>query len=424
MTIAPLLDSGRLISRRQLHWLRQVAGQAGDLGMPLFLVGGPVRDLLLERPVRDFDLVVEGDATTLGRKLARAIGGSITVHKNFLTATWSVQDPEAAIQSLDLITARSETYQHPGDLPKVTPSTINDDLQRRDFTINAMAVRLDENHHGEFLDPLGGRTDLERKSIRVLHPRSFLDDPTRMLRAVRYADRYGFEIEPDTLKLIDEEARSVLSRLSGERLRHEFDLIFEEANPSVSLTRLGSLDLLNPIHPALASAENELPSLKEPATELGAFPSADILSIRQMLGWACWLVALPSTGIDSIAERLAFPAALTRAARAASSLAAVLPSYADARPSRWTYFLDDLPALSVYAVWLVKHEQALYDYLATWRHVRTHTTGDDLKARGLRPGPEYQKILSRLRTAWLDGEVESIEGERVLLVSLLQNSTI
>ncbi|MCB1602931.1 MAG: CCA tRNA nucleotidyltransferase, partial [Xanthomonadales bacterium] len=186
------------------------------LNMPCYLVGGFVRDLLLKQPVNDFDFVVEGDAIKLGKQLVKTFGGKLTPHFKFHTAIWHLPSTfNLQPATLDLITARKEMYEKPGALPTVTPSNIEDDLRRRDFTINAMAVRLDGEGFGEVLDPLDGQADLERGVIRVLHPNSFMDDPTRIFRAIRYEGRYSFTLEPSTLEGINLEALKVLSSLSG-----------------------------------------------------------------------------------------------------------------------------------------------------------------------------------------------------------------
>lgn len=416
--------------------LHLLAFQASTLRMPLYLVGGVVRDILLGRPVREFDLVVEGDSARFAEHIVKKFGGRVMIHSRFGSATWSMSEntlkrldvPALHLAnpslSFDLVSARSETYSYPGALPTVKRSTIDDDLRRRDFTVNAMAIRLDGEHFGELFDPLYGRKDLEEKWIRVLHPRSFLDDPTRLFRALRYESRYGFRIAPDTLTLINDEARAVLSRLSGERLRHEFDLIFEEANPSAILTRLGELDLLEPVHPALADADPRLPSLEDPDPEYGEFAIPDILSFPQSLGWTIWLMPIPPDKIDALSERLAFPALLTKSARAASALNRDLPLFKNRKPSQWTFRLDELPALAVYAVCLVKQEPALRDYLTKWQRVKPKITGEYLKARGLEPGPKYAEILRRLRAAWLDGEVRTEKEEAALLTVLLKKEGV
>ncbi|MCI0551044.1 MAG: tRNA nucleotidyltransferase, partial [Anaerolineae bacterium] len=245
-----------------LELLHLFAYQAAALQMPLYLVGGVVRDMLLGRAVNDFDLVVEGDITAFAESILKKYGGKILVHSRFGTAKWILNEstfkrldfPVARFPdfelSFDLVSARSESYSRPGALPKVERSTIDNDLRRRDFTINAMALRLDGNHYGRLIDPLGGEADLEGGTIRVLHSKSLIDDPTRIYRAIRYEERYGFQIADDTLALLPD-ARPIIGELSAERIRHELDLILAEPNAASMLKRLAELDLLKPIHPAL-----------------------------------------------------------------------------------------------------------------------------------------------------------------------------
>lgn len=411
--------------------IRLVKTEAERLDLPLYIVGGSVRDLMLGRATKDFDFTVEGDAGRLAESILRKYAGRVVFHTRFGTATWTLDETtfkrlhipmlgsEEFPPFLDLISARKETYTRPGTLPTVTRSTIEDDLRRRDFSVNAMALRLDGKHYGQLYDPLGGQADLERGLIRVLHEKSFIDDPTRMLRAVRYAERYGFEIEPGTLNLITDEAKDILARLSGERLRHEFDLIFEEKNPAAVLGRLAELDLLRPVHPSLQFTRPLLPSLEEPAPEFGGFAIPDLLSFKQTLGWSVWLMTLSVAQIDEIAKRLDFPVSLIKSVRAASSLLAGLSSHENWKPSQWTFMLDDLPSLSVYAVYLARKEQALRDYLVHWQNIKPVINGHDLRERGLEPGPRYTEILRRLRAAWLDGEVKSAEEEMKLLETLV-----
>ncbi|MFN8463573.1 MAG: hypothetical protein U0X93_17610 [Anaerolineales bacterium] len=397
-----------------LDLIHRIADESSALGFPIYLVGGSVRDLMLGRPILDLDLTLEGDAIKLARALVKKHGGELTTHEKFFTATWTPQSSNSQI--LDLISTRRETYPHPGALPTVTKSTLDDDLRRRDFTINAMAIRVDRHHFGELYDPLHGQSDLEKKLIRVLHPNSFLDDPTRIFRALRYAERYGFTIESETLKLINDDSRKVLSALSGERLRHEFDLIFEEPNPSTMLKQLAELDVLKSIR--LRVTSYELPLLDDPSPAFGEFAVPDMLSFQQTLCWVLWLMNSSVSEIEDVAERLAFPVLLTNAAVSASALKQELPSCKNWKPSQWTFHLDELPSLSVYAVYLVSKENALSEYLSKWQHVKPLTTGDDLKARGLAPGPRYGEILRHLRAAWLDGEVGTEEEESQLLAKI------
>ena len=417
VNLADLLK--RSLDSALLDLIHRIADESSALGFPIYLVGGSVRDLLLGRPIADLDLTVEGDAIKLARALVKKYGGELTMHEKFFTATWTPQSPVSSLQSLDLISSRRETYSHPGALPTVTKSTLDDDLRRRDFTINAMAIRVDGDHFGELYDPLHGQADLEKKLIRVLHPNSFLDDPTRIFRALRYAERYGFTIESETLKLVNDDSRKVLSVLSGERLRHEFDLIFEEPNPSTMLKQLAELDVLKSIR--LRVTSYELPLLDDPSPAFGEFAVPDMLSFQQTLCWVLWLMNSSVLEIEDVAERLAFPVLLTDAAVSASALKQELPSCKNWKPSQWTFHLDELPSLSVYAVYLVSKENALSEYLSKWQNVKPITTGDDLKARGLEPGPRFGEILRQLRAAWLDGEVGTNLEEIIVLGKLMDN---
>ncbi|MEP6895480.1 MAG: hypothetical protein ABI986_07725 [Chloroflexota bacterium] len=419
----------------RLELLHLLTYQASMLRMPLYLVGGVVRDILLERAVNDFDLVVEGDSKEFAEYIVSKFGGKILVHSKFMTATWvvnestikrlnfpSLQLPDKPL-SFDLVSARYEMYAQPGALPTVKRSSIDDDLRRRDFTINAMAIRLDGDHFGELFDPLNGQSDLDGKLIRVLHPKSFVDDPTRILRAVRYAVRYGFEIVPETLSLVNDDARTVLSQLSGERLRHEFDLVFEEENARAMLKMLNKLDVLKVIHPVLQTVNSEWLRVltDKPEAEFGEFSIPDILSFRQTLGWILYLVNVPVADIETIGKRLAFPVLLTRAITSASSMDGNVQSFKDWKPSQWTFYLDEVPALAVYALYLMDMGLGFHDYFMIWRNIKPYTTGYSLKQRGFEPGPQFKVILTRLRAAWLDGEVETEEEEKVLLADLLKS---
>ena len=252
-----ILPTGKLL------FLKMIAGQAHQSHMPLYIVGGFVRDLILNRPSIDFDLVIEGDAILLARKLVSTYGGRIISHKQFGTAKWQIdsirselaqrldiKNPAELPGSIDLISARVEFYDRPTALPTVERSSIKFDLHRRDFSINTMALRLDGSYYGDLYDYWGGMNDLRQGVVRVLHSLSFVDDPTRMLRAIRFEQRFKFKIESRTLHLM-KEAHDLVDHVSGDRLRHELDLILTEGDPISIFNRANSLGLLSAIHPAL-----------------------------------------------------------------------------------------------------------------------------------------------------------------------------
>jgi tRNA nucleotidyltransferase (CCA-adding enzyme) len=243
----------------RLGLLKLISMASSNLNLPIYLVGGFARDLILEKPGFDMDFVVEGDGILLAESLAEKYGGRVTCHRKFGTAKWHISSIKKALverfsskttldystlpTSIDLISARTEFYDKPTALPTVKSGSIKLDLHRRDFTINTMAVRLDGHHFGDLYDYWGGLTDLRKGLIRVLHSLSFVDDPTRILRAIRFEQRFGFNIEERTLALISE-AQELLEKVSGDRIRHEIDLIMEEPRAPEMLARINKLKLL------------------------------------------------------------------------------------------------------------------------------------------------------------------------------------
>ena len=420
-----------------LALLHLLADEAVGRGLPLYIIGGFVRDLLVGRAGLDFDLVVEGDAVTFARSISEKYAGKVTVHAHFGTANWQLDSGSLArlniplfeqgvLPMFDFVSARSEIYTHPGALPTVKRGSLADDLGRRDFTINTLALRLDGEYFGQLVDLLGGLEALQKGLVRVLHPNSYTDDPTRILRAVRYEQRYGFQIAPEDLELIAA-AKSHLGGLSGERLRHELDLILAEDESAAMLARLNGLDILTGIHPLLpwdAHMSRLLESLDEPApASWRGVP--DLLHIPQRVGlsYLLWLGRLAPVAIQELASCLDFTASLREALLSLSSLHADLPDLAGARPSVVVARLDGVPLLAVCAAWLSADDPAhpvLENYLAHWRRVKPKTSGHDLIKRGLPPGPAYQLILSSLRTAWLDGQLKTNEDELLLLDKLIK----
>ncbi len=411
------LDISRFIPTPRLSLLRQVAALSADFGSPAYLVGGFIRDALLEKTINDFDIVIEGDATKLGRALVQRFGGRVTVHAPFKTATWFVPETfNFQPITLDLISARSETYARPAALPMVKLGSLADDLRRRDFTINAMAVRLDGDHFGGLTDPLGGRADLARGLVRVLHPDSFVDDPTRLFRAVRYAARYGFKIESETEASIPS-ALKYVDELSPERLRHELDLILEEEDAVPMLEKLWASGIVQAVRPALPSDEATWARVR------GAVLVPPAVENPVHFRWAVWLLGLTPKEIRALSKRLHFSSELLKAASAASSVFADVKSIANLRPSGCVRRLDGLPedalwAVSVCAEWEARAN--LETYLTKWKSMKPFATGEMLVEIGVPFGPRIGEMLWRLRAAWVDGEVVSEEGERTLLEKLIE----
>jgi len=406
----------KLVPPERQSLLLRIADQSASMGMPCYLVGGFVRSLLLGKLAKDLDVIVEGDAIELGEALVKKYGGKLTLHTKFRTAIWHLPSTfNLHPATIDLITARKETYKAPGALPTVKPSTIDDDLRRRDFTVSAMAVRLDGDHFGELLDPLGGQDDLKQKLIRVLHPRSFVDDPTRIFRAVRFEQRLAFNLESSTFNLINSESLAVFEKLSGERIRHEVDLIFGEENPAQMLARLHEVGVLNAFDPGLPIFNDRYSGLidSKPPEEFGVSQN------RILLGYLFWIIDSSIGTVEFISKRLDFTSELSNASVAAIQLKNDLPLLKNAKPSEWTLRLEKIPLIVIYMLWLISNESALKEFLVKWRHVKATITGDDLKARGIPLGPRYKEVLSQLRNAWLDGNVKNHKEEEELLNTLL-----
>jgi tRNA nucleotidyltransferase (CCA-adding enzyme) len=390
--------------------LIQRAGKtAASQGQGLYLIGGVVRDLLLGQITFDLDLVVEGNAIELAQYLVEINHGKITTHPHFNTAKlqwdkWSV----------DLTTARSETYAKPGALPTVTPGSIYTDLFRRDFTINAMAIELNPSHYGELIDRYGGRDDLKHKFIRVLHERSFTDDATRIWRGLRYEQRLDFKLEPTTLKLLKRDI-PMLDTVSGDRIRYELECILQEEQPEKVLRRAEELGVLPKLSPTLKGRGWLTEKFKQ--TRQISFPNPPPLGLYLAL----LVYPLTNKETERLISFLRLPKVLSRTLDDTISLKAKLPSLANPefKPSRIYHLLHGYSPQAVTANSLAcdspvarQHIQLFLDKL---RYVKSALTGNDLQEMGITPGPRMKDILQRLHAARLDGKVTSKQGERRLV---------
>lgn len=400
------------LSEESLTLIRKTAETAAELKMPVYLVGGVVRDLLLGRPVMDFDFVTEGDAVSLGKALTRTVGGSIVPHRQFHTAKWQLPDGRL----LDLISARKETYPAPASLPVVECGGIEDDLRRRDFTINTLAVRLDGAHYGELLDRLGGLADIFARRIRVLHDGSFTDDPTRMFRAVRFEQRFDFPIETETAEQL-ERCRGNISLLTGSRIYHELCLMCAESAPERCLARLTDLGLAEEICPWLYWSASDSRACRMLRQAEGAFDPEWIL-------WAWWS-RFSEEEINELSDRLTLSGRARKDIRALAELRRNFYSCRGKKASEIAFFLDPMPesALRCYACLLEDSslKAALTAYLDEWRHMRPFHNGDDLIRLGISSGPGMRGLLQTLRFARIDGVVKDREEERGLIEQLRNN---
>jgi len=401
--------------------LRQAGQVAEESGFALYLVCGFVRDLLLGLPSLDLDLAVEGDAIARARDLAGRLGGRVRSHRRFGTAKWILAGREKDLpEHLDFVTARTEFYEEPTALPTVEYSSLRHDLYRRDFTINTLAIGLSGTHYGRLFDFYGGKRDLERQLIRVLHNLSFIEDPTRILRAIRLERRLGFAIEPRTLHLLhDAVEQGLLERTTGERVRHELLLILQEEEPEHALARLDELRVLEHLSPRLAWDE----SLRRRFLGVRQVASGEE---RTLLYLALLFYRLSTHEMEEVIERYHFRVRHSRLLREVLQLRQeIVPALqAGPLPPRLIYgLLRPFSSQALNALPLAEDDsqvhQAVQLYLERLRFVRTALTGSDLKALGLAPGPIYKQILGALLDARLEERVHSRAEEEALLEDLL-----
>jgi len=395
---------------------------AGDVaegeGFHICVAGGFVRDLLLRKPNLDIDLVVEGDGIAFAEAFAKRLKARVRAHKKFGTAV--VIFPDGF--KVDVATARWEYYKYPAAMPTVALSSTKLDLFRRDFTINTLAIKLNPKEFGLLIDFFGGQRDLKDHTIRVLHSLSFVEDPTRVFRAVRFEQRYGFRIGKHTLKLIQNAVRlDIFSRLSGKRLLAELIFILREPDPRSAIKRLADLDLLKVIHKGIRLGSEEEGALTRTYDVLAWY---DLLfRTKRPKRWVVYLLALLEglnfQEIREAVDRLGLVGSKRDIFVEGRQIAIKALDLLSRRPS--------MKASEVY--WLLKGldidlilhilsitenddaRQSISRYITELCDARSLLTGDDLKEMGLEPGPLFHTILHRLLEARLDGEVKYREDE-------------
>ncbi len=448
----------------QYALLQLVGKTVEQLNFTGYVVGGFVRDLLLhdasaQVSALDMDIVIEGNAIDFAQQLQSEYGGRVVAHKRFGTAKWLLDDPAQPVQiakllvdlttdltpdeaskqmaqwaeglpaHLDFVTARTEFYTAPTVLPTTEQSSIKLDLHRRDFTINTLAIALNPDRWGELLDFYGGRHDLQEGIVRVLHSLSFVDDPTRILRAVRYEQRFNFRIGKRTLELL-QDALELLDRVTPARIRHELERILQEALPEKALQRLDELGVLARVHPDLTMNT----WIAEQFARLRAARNAadaDPLLVQEPIGYLYWgllMLPLSAEAHAALTERLSLKGETQRLVNGLRLLQenCDLLREPHLRPSRAVAMLDKAPlvAVALFRVTALDPLSAdvLRRYVTQWRTVHAELRGEDLQAMGLPRGPLYSKILTQLRAARLDGQIATRDEEIALIQKLLTDS--
>ena len=381
-----------------------ISKEAASTGMSLFVVGGAVRDVLLGVPVKDMDLVVEGDAATLAADVANKLCGEVSSYSQFGTAVVRVSGLR-----FDLATARQEVYVRPGALPKVTPGTIYEDLGRRDFSVNALAITMSGPETGLLLDPHDGQQDLNRGLIRVLHPGSFLDDPTRLFRAIRYEQRLDFQLEDETLAAMSRAVdRGSLDTVSGARIRRELQLVFEEEQPLRPLSRCGELGILRSIHPPLRDGAGPA---KLAGHAAGGFPLAYLAALSYNL---------TAQEGETFTRRLVMPARWAKIVRDTITVREMSVDGAQdgahgISPAELYSALEKVSLISVEVNALLSDSRlvrdALNHYISSLRYVKPILRGIDLIGLGVPEGPRVGEILGQLKVAKIDGKALTREDE-------------
>jgi len=368
---------------------------------PAYLVGGAVRDLLRGAGGIDLDLAVEGDAGHLARRLAERLDGRTREHERFGTVAVRAEG-----LSFDVAQTRRERYERPGALPEVEPASLREDLARRDFTVNAMAVGLTGENLGHLYDEYGGLDDLAARAVRVLHERSFLDDPTRLLRAVRYETRLEFAMNPDSERLARVAGREgALTTVSGARVRVGLMGLLAEPEAPTGVARLRELELDVAMHPALRADQELVASAVLGAVAIGADRAGAALAA---------LVAVAPGELGGWLDGLGLPApvrdAVAHAAFEARPLAARLRH--DLRPSALARLLrPEPPEALALALASGAPPEPVLRWVSELSRVRLEITGDDLIAAGVPEGPAVGRALEAALERKLDGELAGRDEE-------------
>ncbi len=408
---------------------RQLGELADELGVNLFLVGGVVRDLMLRRPNLDIDIVVEGDGIALARAYSERYTGRCHCHEPFRTAVILTKEGH----KLDIASTRMEYYDAPATLPKVEKSSLKVDLYRRDFTINTLVVSLNRKSYGEMRDYFGAGRDIKERSVRVLHNLSFVEDPTRIFRAIRFEQKFDFSIGRQSLHLIHNAIKiGFVRRLSGFRILHELKLICAESDPLPIFARMSELKLWHEIFPELKKQVKERPRQARLMAAKEVVSWYEYLYLEEKLEvwrvyFLCFINGLNASQAHYCALRLGFNEDVgqrfvtlrRRGIEAAAELGRLCHEGKVYRNSEIYARLFDLP-LEILLYIMAGHEnqevkKALSSYLTRLQFVEIEINGNDLIAAGLTPGSQFKRILGQVRDARLDGEVNNRQEELALV---------
>lgn len=430
----------RAFPEKMAALLRLCGKFAEDMGCTAFVVGGFTRDLLLGVPNFDVDMVIEGNAIEYAKRLSKELRGVYVYHRRFGTATVFIPCPAGIAPSkssggkfrIDIAMTRTEIYERPAALPTVRSGPIENDLYRRDFTINAMALRLDRRHFGELLDPFSGRNDLKEGIIRALHDSSFVDDPTRIFRAVRFEQRFDFRIEPHTESLIKKAAGlKMVDQTQKQRIREELITILSEEKPLKAVRRFSELNELRFIDPELKLKGGTVSLFNAADAALAWYDNTHTGKRHALERWLVYLaVLLDELGPARIKKicgdfvfRKADAAKIISYKRNADKVLAALSKKEKLRPSEIYGYLDGFSHEAMVALMAKTHSQAarrrIMSYMTKYAHVKLDLRGDDLKKAGIEPGPRFKELLRKTLHAKLDGKIKTKAGELAFATEIL-----
>ncbi|MFH1354810.1 MAG: CCA tRNA nucleotidyltransferase [Candidatus Omnitrophota bacterium] len=399
--------------------IQELIGLARDLAERMnihaYLVGGFVRDLIIGVNNLDLDIVVEGDGVAFAQELAKILRAKLVRHRRFRTATVMI-NPDLKI---DVASARKEFYPSPADLPVVRSASLKDDHFRRDFTINAMAISISGGNFGKLIDAFGGKVDLRNKRVRFLHDLSFVDDPTRILRAIRFEQRFNFKIEPRTMKYLKQAVRlKMLNKVEPQRIRDELILLLKEKHPIKEIWRMQELTGFDFIAPALSLGKNT-------RKLLGAIEKIT-LSHSRVEPWLIYFMGLIDSlnlqQTEKVCDKFAFTKQNAKKIISSKKINRKFILSLGKKGLQPSMIYSLLSPLSYEAILLLKAKynqgivrQNIEDFLETYRHLSLGVNGHDLQELGIRPGPDYQKILKKVFKAKLNGLVRDKDAQLRLI---------
>ena len=396
--------------------------------MPVYLVGGIVRDLILGAKNLDLDIVVHGDGIKFAEAFTQKLKAKLIRHKRFGTATIIL----GSGLKFDIATARKEFYPQPASLPEVTGGTLKDDLFRRDFTINAMAISIGARDFGKLIDFFAGREDILHRKIRILHNLSFIDDPTRILRAIRFEKRYNLRIEPKTLGALKEAVGlKMLEIIQPQRLSHELILILKELRPLRQIKRIQELTGFYFVNPYLSVSEKTYRLIKSIETQARWFKKAH-WRLRKLDIWLIYFMGLLDSlninDVRAVCEKFCFPKGDEKRILTYKKFDSKYIRQLSKTKVRPSEIFKILEPLSYEVILLLKAKynkninlkQHIEDFLGIYNGTRLYISGADLHRLGVKPGPRYQKIFANVLKAKLNGLVRTEKEELALIKKLVR----